>query len=84
MIDFFQIQKMGIFEINIPGATYAKNIKEITRSSKRLLSQIEDIDFENISTDLNLIKQLRKLSQIINEKLDKALLVYPKSNSEKK
>jgi len=75
---FLSDPEMGIFEINIPGATYAKYIKEITRSSKRLLSQIEDIDFENISTDLNLIKQLRKLSQIIDEKLDKALLNDPK------
>src|ERR1035437_7535810 len=78
---FFNNHDIGILDIDIPGATFAKEIKEISRSSKRLLYQIQNIDMENLSSDLSLINQLKKLSNLINEKLDKALLIYPNSNN---
>lgn len=78
--EFFDNPDMGIFDIQIPGATFAKEIKEVSRSTKRLYYQIESLDIDNLSVDASLINLLKKLSNLINEKLDKALLTYPQSN----
>ncbi len=74
---FLEDPNMAISDIDIAGATFALEIKEIRRSAKRLQSQLSEIDFENISTDQDLINELQNLSKLIYEKLDKALLRKP-------
>lgn len=80
--DFFDDKEKGIMDINVPGANYAKKIKEISVSSKRLFSQIQNIEIENISSDKSLIDRLQKLSQLINEKLEEAYLISPSSRTQ--
>lgn len=77
---FFKNPLMKISDIEIPGATFALEIKEITKSTKRLISQLNEVDIENLSTDENLINELKQLTKIINGKLNDALLYTPREN----
>lgn len=76
---FLDDEEMEIEDFDVPGANFAREIKEINRSSRRLISQIRDIRIETLSSDEVLINQLKKLALLINDKLDQALLIYPKS-----
>lgn len=67
-----------IDSIEIPGATFAKEAKEIRRTAKRLLTQLEATDLETISSDEYTIKLLRRIVKILKTKLDAALLMGPR------
>lgn len=79
---FFSKKKMGIDEFDIPGATFAKESSELGRSTRRLLTQIEDIDLENVADDEELVNNLRKLVHLITKKLEDALLTRPRGKND--
>jgi ParB/RepB/Spo0J family partition protein len=76
---FFTDHNMRISDIDIPGATFEQEQKEIRRSVRRLNNQINGLDLENISSYTDLIEELRNLAQIINNKLEEAYLINPKN-----
>jgi hypothetical protein len=71
-----------ISDINVPGATFARESKEIHRSAKRLLAQVENIDFEMISSNTDLIRTLQILMQLLTDKLTSSLLLGAKDATE--
>ena len=73
--EFLDSPDMGIDDIHVPGATFAREAKEISRSAKRLYSQVRDIDMENIASDVDLILTLRRLIKLLSKKLEGSLLV---------
>lgn len=79
---FLDNHGMKISDIDIPGATFAREMGEIGRSTKRLYSQLESIDLENLSANEELIKNLRDLSTLIESKLEQALLNVSKDIKE--
>ena len=79
---FLENHGMRISDIDIPGATFAREMEEIGRSTKRLYSQLENIDLENLSANEELIKNLRDLSILLESKLEQALLNVPKDIKE--
>lgn len=72
---FLSRPEMQIADIDIPGANFAKEAKEIQRSARRLLSQIEPLDIEAIASDAGLVRTLKKLQKVLHEKLEAGLLV---------
>jgi len=64
-----------ISEIVVPGASFAQKSKEIRRSANRLISQIENLDLEVISSDQETVTMLKKLMVMIDTKLRDALLI---------
>jgi hypothetical protein len=64
-----------IDDINVPGATFAKEAKEIQRSAKRLVAQLETARVETIASDLELVRTLNKLRKLLQGKLEEGLLV---------
>jgi ParB family chromosome partitioning protein len=72
---FLDNPEMGIEDIVVPGATFAREAKEIHRSAKRLFSQINEIDIDVIASDIALINTLRRLSKMLHDKLEGGLLV---------
>ena len=81
--NFLDTLERGIADIYVPGASYAHGIKEISRSTKRLFSQLSDINIEDISSNEQLINDLKELQILIKEKLENALLDQPKENFSK-
>ena len=77
------VPEMGIDDIDIPGASYAIEIREIGRSTRRLIGQLESADLENLSSDEGLVESLRLLAQMIDNKLQEALLNVPKEIQER-
>jgi ParB/RepB/Spo0J family partition protein len=73
--EFLDSPEMGIDDIDVPGATFAREAKEIHRSAKRLFSQIDEIDIDVIAADIALINTLRRLSKMLHDKLEGGLLV---------
>jgi len=71
---FLENPKSHISDVVVPGATFAKEAKEIRRTASRLLNQLEAIDLENISSDEETIELLRRLGKMLRRKLDEALL----------
>lgn len=71
---FLDVHECPVDEVQIPGATFAKEKKRVRTSAKRLYSQLEDLDLENISADEEIIDLLRDLNKLIKRKLDEALL----------
>jgi len=71
---FLSHHEMRISDIIVPGASFQKEIKEIGRSCRRLRTQLADVDFEPLATDEGLISALRDLAQVINAKLENAML----------
>jgi len=72
---FLDRPEMAIEEIDIPGATFAKEAKEIHRSAKRLVAQLEAAEVEVIASDTGLVRTLNRLRKLLHEKLDAGLLV---------
>lgn len=72
--DFLDKPEKTIHDVEVPGATFAKEAKEIHRSASRLLAQLKEIDLESISADEATIRLLRRLAKLLQVKLDKALL----------
>jgi hypothetical protein len=72
---FLSRPEMTIDEIDVPGASYAKEAKEIQRSARRLLSQIEPLQVEVIASDDTLVRTLKRLEHVIHDKLESGLLI---------
>lgn len=71
---FLGNHEIRISDINVPGASFEKEIKEIGRSYRRLLTQLRDVDLEALAVDEQLIEGLRTVADLINEKLEQAML----------
>jgi len=71
---FLDNPKMGIQDIDIPGATFDKEYKEIRRSAKRLHTQLLRLDTEAVSGDQEMIDILEQLLGLIQSKLEEALV----------
>jgi ParB/RepB/Spo0J family partition protein len=72
---FLERPEMSIEDINVPGATFAKEAKEIQRSARRLYSQLESAEPELIASDLDLVKLLGSLEKLVRERLEAGLLI---------
>ena len=72
---FLERPSMAIEDIDVPGATFAKEVKEIQRSARRLLTQLESIDIEAIASDANLVSTLNKIHKLLGKRLEAGLLV---------
>jgi len=75
---FLDEEDATIDEIAVPGATFAKEAKEIQRTAKRLLNQVEAIELEWIASDSAAIKLLQRLVRSLQKKLEQALLTGPR------
>jgi ParB family chromosome partitioning protein len=71
---FLSDRERGIGDINVPGATYEIEYKEVLRSAKRLLTQVRRLEPDVISANKSVVRTLRTLSNAIQEKLEKALV----------
>lgn len=78
---FLSRPSMTIDEIDVPGASFAKEAREIHRSARRLLAQIEPLQVEVIASDNSLVKTLSRLERVIHEKLEAGLLVGVRDDS---
>lgn len=76
--NFFDTPEMKISDIKVASTSFEQEIKEISKSSKRLFHQINTCPIEGIASDENLISDLKKLARLINTKLEKALLNEPR------
>lgn len=76
-------ETMRIQDVEIRGASYALEIREIGRSTRRLIGQLNDIDLENLSSDEGLILALKELANNIQTKLEQALLYAPREVQER-
>lgn len=72
---FLQRPAMTIEEIDVPGASFAKDVKEMHRSAKRLVAQLEAAEVEAVASDEDLVSILNRLRKLILEKLEAGLLV---------
>lgn len=72
---FLGTPSMGIQDFTVPGATFAKTAKEISRSARRLTAQLQDAEIEAIASDEDTITLLKDLMALIRERLDKGLLI---------
>lgn len=72
---FLSRPEMPIEDIDVPGASFAKEAKEIQRSARRLLSQLEPLDFEVIVSDAELVRTLKRLQRVLHDKLEAGLLL---------
>lgn len=81
MDKFLDNPKMKISDIDVSGASFEKEYKEIKRSAKRLRTQLDKLDVETISGDQDMINILEELQELIKRKLEEAL-VEKKHNDE--
>jgi ParB family transcriptional regulator, chromosome partitioning protein len=72
---FLSRPEMSIDDIQVPGASFAKEAKEIGRSARRLFAQLETLEVDVIASDNTLVRTLSKLQHLINAKLEAGLLV---------
>jgi ParB/RepB/Spo0J family partition protein len=72
---FLNRPEMTIEQIDIPGATFAQEAKEINRSAKRLVAQLGAARIDAIASDQELVRTLNRLRKLIHEKLEAGLLV---------
>jgi len=72
---FLSDPAMTIYDVQIRGANFAREAKEIARSVKRLVTQLEALDLGDISSDEEVISELKKLRDLIEERLEAAWLV---------
>jgi ParB/RepB/Spo0J family partition protein len=72
---FMSRETMAIDDIDVPGATFAKETKEVQRSARRLLAQLEPLQVEAVAADQALTRTLKRLERTIHEKLEAGLLV---------
>lgn len=75
---FLRKRDMRAEEFDVPGATFAKEIREVKRSGKRLLAQIKTLDVEAIAADSEALDILRRIMKTIEAKLSDALVGEPK------
>ncbi len=76
MLDrFFEDSDMQIADINVPGVNYHKSVKELSRTSVRMLHQLETINDEILAANGELTSSLYKLAKAISERLRATLVV---------
>jgi ParB family transcriptional regulator, chromosome partitioning protein len=82
--EFLENRDRPIEAVNVPGASFAQEAKELRRSASRLLSQLDNVRLEDVSADEELVELLRRLSKVLHGKLDEALLsrVRDEANSD--
>jgi ParB family transcriptional regulator, chromosome partitioning protein len=71
---FLEDSEKSITDVSVAGASFAKEAKEIRRSASRLVTQLSNINLEDVAADEELVDLLRRLSKILQNKLDDALL----------
>ena len=72
---FLDRPEMSIDAIDVPGASFAKESKEVNRSARRLVSQLEALEIEAIASDRDLVRTLTLLERLLHEKLEAGLLI---------
>ena len=72
---FLEHPQATVYDIEVPGATFAKEAMEIKRSTRRLLSQLQGLDLADIAADEEAVEALTDLRDLIAEKLQDALLI---------
>lgn len=72
---FLDRPAMTIEDIDVPGASFAKEAKEANRSARRLVAQLEALQVEAIASDRDLIRTLKYLERLLHEKLEAGLLI---------
>jgi ParB family transcriptional regulator, chromosome partitioning protein len=72
---FLDREEMTIDDINVPGASFAQEAKEIQRSAKRLIAQLESIEIEAIASSKDLVKTLDQLQKLLHKRLEAGLLI---------
>lgn len=70
---FLDTPDVTIDDIDVPGATFEKEFKEINRSARRLLNQLESLDTEALAADARVLGVLRRVMRTIESKLADAL-----------
>ncbi len=70
---FLDTPNLAIDDIHVPGASFEKEFKEITRSARRLLNQLKTLDTEALAADERVLKALRRVMRTIESKLAQAL-----------
>lgn len=72
---FLADRNATIDSVVVPGASFEKVTKEANKSANRLETQLKDLNLEAIASNEELIKSLKRLMNLIQKKLDKALLI---------
>jgi ParB/RepB/Spo0J family partition protein len=72
---FLDRPEMTIEDIDVPGASFAKEAKEVNRSARRLVAQLEPLEVEAIASDKDLIRTLKYLERLLHDKLEAGLLI---------
>jgi ParB/RepB/Spo0J family partition protein len=72
---FLDRPDMTIEDIDVPGASFAKEAKEVNRSARRLVAQLESLEVEAIASDRELIQTLKVLERLLHAKLEAGLLI---------
>jgi len=72
---FLDNPEMEIQDIDVAGATFQKEYREIRRSARRLRTQLDRLDTEVISGDREMIGILESLLELIQSKLAEALVM---------
>ncbi len=72
----------SIDDIDVPGATFAMEVKEIGRSAKRLVAQLSGAEIEALASDANLVRTLNRLQKLLHERLEAGLLVGVRDESD--
>jgi ParB/RepB/Spo0J family partition protein len=72
---FLDTPDLGIDDVEVPGASFSREAKEIRRSAHRLYNQLDELDLEAISSDDEAVEILKALLRLLEKKLNDALLV---------
>ena len=72
---FLDTQGMVIDGITVPEVDYYKAAFEVRRSSRRLLTQLHDLDDEALAADEDLVEVLHQLAKVISRRLSETLVI---------
>jgi ParB/RepB/Spo0J family partition protein len=73
--NFLKDKNKGIDSIVVPGAHFEKETKEAIKSAGRLESQLQSLERDALASNQELVDSLQRLIQLINKKLEDAMLV---------
>jgi len=71
---FLADKNYRIEDVHVPGATFEKEYKEVVRSARRLSKQVRELPLEAISANRQVVLVLRRLSKIIQDRLERGLV----------
>ena len=72
--EFLENISMNIESVIVPGASFERQTREVTRSSNRLEAQISNINLEALASNKRLIESLKNLAELIKKKLEDAMV----------